>query len=203
MPAARGGPGKKPTYTGGKGGTADYLSSSPDSSEFSPEALPDAVSSKARLGSPLAIQPAPVLRAEPISLRERKPKPAEMPAEAAKKQSKKRKADGVPPAPPDGNAGEAALKRPAKYAHTAEFLEKQAERAAAKVVVKENAKQASLSAKRVASQMKALTTGANAPNFDISGKVEILPSEKGSRAVPNPDPHADHDTAVCTRTCGR
>ena len=154
------------------------------------------------MGSPLAIQPAPVLRAEPISLRERKPKPVEMPAEAAKKQSKKTKADGVPPAPPDGNAGEAASKR-RKYAHTAEFLEKQAERAAAMKVVKENAKQASLSAKRVASQMKALTTGANAPNFDISDKVEILPSEKGSRAVPNPDPHADHDTAVCTRTCGR
>ena len=82
------------------------------------------------------------------------------------------------------------------------FLEAQAERAAVMKVVKEKAA-ASLSAKRVASQMKALTTGANAPNFDISDKVEILPSEKGSRAVPNPDPPADHDTAVCTRTCGR
>ena len=158
------GKGKGTGYLGGgKGGTADYLDSDDNSETDSPRlAKPDPppVSSKARMGSPLAApKPLPAVKLTGPSLRERKPAAvpkAEVPPVALKVTSKTKKEPKAPaPEAPEPAAG---AKR--KYTFGPVAI-------------------AAQEARRAAKQMKALTSGANAPAFDISGDVKILPSQSG------------------------
>ena len=150
---------------GGKGGTADYLDSDKTDSESdsSPRLTdPPPVSSKARMGSPLAApKPLPAVKLTGPSLRERKPAAvpkAEVPPIALKVTSKTKKEpkEKEPKAPkPEPVAG---AKRTYTFGPVA-------------IAAQE--------ARRAAKQMKVLTSGANAPAFDISGDVKILPSQSG------------------------
>ena len=105
-------------------------------------------------------------RFAPPSLRERKPKvePKVEPKVVEPKHEPKQKS----------KAGAAVAGAPAgkkaKYLHTPQFLAKQA------------SQQATKEAAKAARQMKDLSSGINAPHFDITTDVAILPSAKGERA---------------------
>ena len=139
------------------GGTAEYLNDTDEnSSAGKPSPLPPPVSSKARMGDP-----PPKVK---LNLRPPKPPPppppaAPTPAPAPKKEKKEEKKEKAEPAP-------AAAGQKRAYQHTADYY-----------INKE--------AKRAQKQMKELSTGTNAPRYDIQKDVQQLPSEKGGAKLSN------------------